>query len=60
VGAIGAVLRFDVAADEQSVELQRMLRVESAEQVVLQVCGLDAAHPLFASVVREVRRAQGL
>ncbi|TFD71848.1 mannitol-1-phosphate 5-dehydrogenase [Cryobacterium sp. Hb1] len=60
VGAIGAVLRFDVADDEQSVELQRMLRVESAEQVVLQVCGLDAAHPLFASVVREVRRAQGL
>ena len=60
LGAIGAVLRFDVAADEQSVELQRMLRAESAEHVVLQVCGLDAAHPLFASVVLEVRRAQGL
>jgi mannitol-1-phosphate 5-dehydrogenase len=60
LGAIGAALRFDVAADEQSVELQRMLHAESAEHIAGQVCGLDAAHPLFPLVVLEVRRAQGL
>ncbi|KGJ82390.1 mannitol-1-phosphate 5-dehydrogenase [Cryobacterium roopkundense] len=60
LGAIGAALRFSVVADEQSVELQRMLRAESAEHLVEQVCGLDQAHPLFAAVVLEVRRAQGL
>ncbi|MDJ0347800.1 mannitol-1-phosphate 5-dehydrogenase [Cryobacterium sp. PH29-G1] len=58
--AIGAALRFSVAADEQSVELHRMLRAESAEHVVQQVCGLDQAHPLYPDVVLEVRRVQGL
>ncbi|TDW29689.1 mannitol-1-phosphate 5-dehydrogenase [Cryobacterium psychrophilum] len=58
--AIGAALRFAVPTDDQSVELQRMLRAVSAEHVVQQVCGLDPAHPLYEHVVLEVRRAQGL
>jgi mannitol-1-phosphate 5-dehydrogenase len=58
--AIGAALRFNVAADEQSVELQRMLRAESAEHIAQQVCGLEEAHPLFPLVVLEVRHVQGL
>ncbi len=56
--AIGAALRFDVPDDEQSVELQRMLRSETAEVFTVQVCGLDPAHPLFADVVQVVRAAQ--
>ncbi|TFC14018.1 mannitol-1-phosphate 5-dehydrogenase [Cryobacterium algoritolerans] len=56
--AIGAALRFDVPDDEQSVELQRMLRSETAEVFTGQVCGLDPAHPLFADVVQVVRAAQ--
>lgn len=60
LGAIGAALRFDVAADEQSVELQRMLHAESAEHIARQVCGLEATHPLFPLVVLEVRHVQGL
>jgi len=60
LAAIGAALRFSVADDEQSATLQRMLRAESAEHVVQQVCGLDAAHPLYEHVLLEVRRAQGL
>ncbi|MDH6238009.1 mannitol-1-phosphate 5-dehydrogenase [Cryobacterium sp. CG_9.6] len=60
LAAIGAALRFAVPADEQSVELQRLLRAESAEHVVQQVCGLASGHPLYAHVVHEVRAAQGL
>lgn len=58
--AIGAALRFDVAEDEQSQELKRMLRAESAEHIARQVCGLAPSHPLFADVVLVVRGAQGL
>ncbi|PXA68633.1 mannitol-1-phosphate 5-dehydrogenase [Cryobacterium arcticum] len=55
--AIGAALRFDVADDEQSVELQRMLGADSAETIVAEVCGLDATHPLYADVLEVVRGA---
>lgn len=58
LAAVAAALRFDVPDDEQSVELQRMLRSETAEAFTGQVCGLDPAHPLFADVVQVVRAAQ--
>lgn len=58
--AIGAALRFWVPADEQSVQLHRMLRAESANHLVEQVCGLGPEHPLYEHVVREVQHAQGL
>jgi len=56
--AIAAALRFDVADDEQSVDLQRMLTSDSAESIVETVCGLDASHPLYADVLDVVRAAQ--
>ena len=56
--AIAAALRFDVADDEQSIDLQRMLTSDSAESIVETVCGLDASHPLYADVLDVVRAAQ--
>jgi len=56
--AVGAALRFDVADDEQSVELQSKLRALDAEAFVTEVCGLDATHPLFSDVVTVVAGVQ--
>lgn len=56
--AIGAALRFDIPADEQSVELQELLATAGAEQVAVQVTGLDPEHPLFAGVVQQVALAK--
>ena len=53
VAAVGAALRFDDPADEQSVELQALLRSEEAESFTARTTGLDPEHPLFA-VVRDV------
>ena len=55
--AIAAALRFDVADDEQSVELQRMLATDSAETIVADVCGLEVTHPLYADLLEVVRGA---
>lgn len=55
--AIAAALRFDVADDEQSGELKRMLRAGSAETIVGEVCGLDPAHPLYPDLLDVVRGA---
>jgi mannitol-1-phosphate 5-dehydrogenase len=59
VRAIGAALHFDVPDDPQSVELLELLKSTSAHGFVLQVTGLEPAHPLFAAVVAEVAKAQG-
>jgi mannitol-1-phosphate 5-dehydrogenase len=56
--AIGAVLRFRVPEDEQSVELQEQLAAQSAKEFVTAVCGLDPAHPLFDDLVAVVTRAK--
>ncbi|WP_353807371.1 mannitol-1-phosphate 5-dehydrogenase [Agromyces sp. SYSU T00194] len=56
--AMAAALRFDVPSDEQSVELQRMLREESAEAIVADVTGLAPTHPLSAPIVERVRERQ--
>lgn len=50
VGAVRAALAFEDADDEQAVELQSLLRAESAEEVTATVTGLGAAHPLFGAV----------
>ena len=58
-----AALNASVASSRPGVTTRvsrRSMAIRSAEHVVLQVCGLDTAHPLFPSVVLEVRRAQGL
>ncbi|WP_435746091.1 mannitol-1-phosphate 5-dehydrogenase [Microbacterium sp. PMB16] len=50
VAAVAAALEFDDADDEQSVDLQRLLRAESAESFTGLTTGLDPEHPLFAAV----------
>lgn len=50
VAAVAAALEFDDAADEQAVDLQRLLRAEDAETLTARTTGLDAQHPLFPAV----------
>jgi mannitol-1-phosphate 5-dehydrogenase len=59
LAAIGAALRFDVAEDSQSVELQALLRSETAVSLTGQLTGLDASHPLFDRVESVVAAVQG-
>ena len=54
VDAVGQALRFDVADDEQSVEMRQLLESLTAEQFVERVTGLQAGHPLFAELVSTV------
>ncbi|AUG30457.1 MULTISPECIES: mannitol-1-phosphate 5-dehydrogenase [Microbacterium] len=58
VAAMAAALEFDVADDEQSVELQRRLREEDPATFTAGVTGLEPTHPLFASVEDVVRARQ--
>lgn len=50
VAAVAAAVAFDDPTDEQSVELQRMLRTEDADVLTSTVTGLEPEHPLFAAV----------
>jgi mannitol-1-phosphate 5-dehydrogenase len=56
---MGAALHFDVPDDPQSVEMMELLKSTSAHGFVLQVTGLEPSHPLFASVLAQVEKAQG-
>jgi mannitol-1-phosphate 5-dehydrogenase len=58
VRAMGAILRFDVPDDPQSVELQALVTASTARDLVLHVTGLEVEHPLFASVVAVVAKEQ--
>ena len=59
-GAMGAALEFNVADDEQSVELQRMLHTLDAPAFTAAVTGLEPDHPLFDRVraLVEARQAE--
>uniref|UniRef100_UPI00406CDECC mannitol dehydrogenase family protein n=1 Tax=Microbacterium sp. K41 TaxID=2305437 RepID=UPI00406CDECC len=57
VAAVAAALEFDDPADEQSVELQALLRSEDAGAFTTRATGLDPEHPLY-DVVREVVAAR--
>jgi mannitol-1-phosphate 5-dehydrogenase len=50
VAAVAAAIAFDDETDEQSVELQRMLRTEDADVLTATVTGLEPEHPLFDTV----------
>lgn len=50
VDAVAAAVAFDDESDEQSVELQRMLRSEDADVLTATVTGLEPEHPLFDAV----------
>lgn len=58
LAAIEAALAFDVAADEQAVEMKKLLGQLNAEAFTEKVTGLTSAHPLFTAVVERVAAAQ--
>ncbi|MFC4222651.1 mannitol-1-phosphate 5-dehydrogenase [Lysinibacter cavernae] len=58
VDAVGALLRFDVPADPESVELQALLNAEAPGVIVERLTELGPDHPLFDSLVEAVRNAQ--
>ena len=59
LGSIEMAYRFqNVEGDEESAELAKILKNNSAEDVVNQVNGLDSTHPLFAKIVPIVKKVQ--
>ncbi|MFS0913201.1 mannitol-1-phosphate 5-dehydrogenase [Microbacterium sp. 179-I 3D2 NHS] len=58
IAAVAAALEFDDSDDEQSVELQRLLRTEGARAFTEVVTGLDPEHPLFSAVQDAVAARQ--
>ncbi|MGV9769060.1 mannitol-1-phosphate 5-dehydrogenase [Microbacterium sp. NPDC003461] len=58
LAAVGAALAFDDAADEQSVELRRLLGELEPAAFVAQVSGLEPAHPLHDRLVEVVAAAR--
>lgn len=50
VAAVAAALEFDDVDDEQSVELQRLLRSEDPAALTALVTGLDPEHPVFPAI----------
>jgi mannitol-1-phosphate 5-dehydrogenase len=56
LNAVGAALRFDVAEDAESVELQALLASgASASEIAATFSGLSGDHPLFPSLVEVVQ-----
>ena len=60
VAAMAAALAFSDPADEESVQLQRLLRERDAAAFAAEVTGLPPDHPLFPRVqaIVEARQAQ--
>lgn len=58
VASIGALLRFTVPDDPESVQLQALLGASSPADFVRDVTGLTPEHPLFAAVVDVVTAEQ--
>ena len=60
LGAIEQAFHFtDVEGDEESAELGKLLKEESAESLVTKVCGLEKSDEMFGRVVEIVKRVQG-
>ena len=59
VRAMGAALRFRVAADPESVALQELLASQKTSlEVAAEITGLPVGHPLLASIAAEVGAAR--
>jgi mannitol-1-phosphate 5-dehydrogenase len=56
--AVGAALGFRVGADEESVQMTRLLGELSPEDFVTQVTGVAEGDQLFAELTDVVRSAQ--
>ena len=48
----------NVEGDDESVELAKILKGNSPEEVVEKVCGLESNHPLFSHVAAVVKKVQ--
>lgn len=58
VAAVSAALEFDDPADEQSVEMQELLRTEEPAAFTSRTTGLDPEHPLFPAIRKAVAARQ--
>ena len=59
LGAMEAAFRFtDVEADEESVELAKILKENDAKAVVEKVCGLKESDKLYPQVLKVVEKVQ--
>lgn len=57
---IEAALRFqNVEGDDESVELAKILKENSAEEATKKITGLEESHVLFKEVVARVKKVQG-
>jgi len=60
LGAIEVALKFqNVEGDEESVELAKILKENSAEDATTKITGLDTSHGLYAQIVPIVKKVQG-
>jgi len=48
----------NVEGDEESVELAKILKDNTPEEVVPKVCGIEPSHPLFPKLVAVVKKVQ--
>ncbi|GFZ84780.1 mannitol-1-phosphate 5-dehydrogenase [Compostibacillus humi] len=51
---IAAALAFNHEADEEAVQLQEMIANQGVEATLQEISGLEAGHPLVASVLQEM------
>ncbi|KAI8931241.1 protein disulfide isomerase (PDI) protein [Plenodomus lindquistii] len=60
LGAVEQAYRFqNVEGDDESAELAKILKENSAEDVVVKVNGIEKGHPLFDRLVAIVKKVQG-
>jgi len=60
LGAIEMALRFqNVEGDDESFELAKILKENSAEDATTKITGLEKDHPLYKQVVPVVKKVQG-
>ncbi|KAF1913220.1 mannitol-1-phosphate 5-dehydrogenase [Ampelomyces quisqualis] len=60
LGAIEQAYLFqNVEGDAESAELAKILKENSAEDVVIKVNGLEKSHPLFEKILPVVKKVQG-
>lgn len=60
MGGVEMALRFqNVEGDDESKELAKILKENSAEDATTKLTGLDSSHPLFSKVLQRVKKVQG-
>ncbi|KAF2676422.1 mannitol-1-phosphate 5-dehydrogenase [Lentithecium fluviatile CBS 122367] len=60
LGAVEMALRFqNVEGDDESFELAKILKENSAEEATTKITGLEKDHPLYSQVVPIVKKVQG-